>query len=322
VPADCGDKITLQARLNYRKFSWWNTHFAYAGRRDPAQGEFAVARDYDDGRWTFDADTSGVSGALKQVPELPTTIVARDTEAIEVLPAGAPLPDGPSLSTEDRGRWNDYGIGLLLQGDLKGAEAAFRTVTKLDPAYADGWVNVARCRLEEGDTTGAREVLGKALGIAPELPKAHYFLGLALKREGHLHEGLGHLQRASAAFPGDRVIHDEIGRVLFLLRRYPESVAALQKTLEIDPEDLTAHYNLMLSYRGLGNEEKARKHEALYQRFKADEPSTALLGPYLRRNPDDNNERQPIHEHRDARASASAPPPSRKPSYTKTVDNR
>ncbi|HEX6737184.1 MAG TPA: hypothetical protein VF310_02820, partial [Vicinamibacteria bacterium] len=88
-------------------------------------------------------------------------------------------------------------------------------------------------------------------------------------------------------------------------------------------EDLAAHYNLMLSYRGLGDEEKAGRHEVLYRRFKADEPSQALLGPYLRRNPDDNNERQPIHEHRDARAAAPAAP-SAKPAraYTKAAENR
>ena len=50
-----------------------------------------------------------------------------------------------------RERWNDYGIGLLLQGDLKGAEAAFRNVMAMDPAYADGPVNVARVQLQEGD---------------------------------------------------------------------------------------------------------------------------------------------------------------------------
>ena len=44
---------------------------------------------------------------------------------------------------QDRERWNDWGIGLLLQGDLKGAEYAFRRVTEAEPDYADGWLNVA-----------------------------------------------------------------------------------------------------------------------------------------------------------------------------------
>ena len=67
--------------------------------------------------------------------------------------------------------------------------------------------------------------------------------------------------------------------------------------MAIDPEDLQAHYNLMLCYNGLGDERRAREHQQRYLRFKADESAQAITGPYRRRNPEDNNERQPIHEH-------------------------
>jgi hypothetical protein len=65
----------------------------------------------------------------------------------------------------------------------------------------------------------------------------------------------------------------------------------------IDPEDLQAHYNLMLCYSGLGNEKLAKEHQARYLRFKADESSQAITGPYRQAHPEDNNERQSIHEH-------------------------
>ena len=178
-------------------------------------------------------------------------------------------------------------------------------MTRIDPKYADGWVNVARCRLEEGNVAGAREVLDKALALAPDLAKAHFFMAMADKRDGSYDEALAHLGRASAQFPGDRVIHNETGRILFLQRRYAEAVAAFVRTLAIDPEDLTAHYNLILCHRGLGDEKAAETSEQLYRRFKADEPSQALVGPYLRANANDNNERQPIHEH----GASSAPQP-------------
>ncbi|HET7747328.1 MAG TPA: tetratricopeptide repeat protein [Vicinamibacteria bacterium] len=305
VPPDAGQRITLEARVNHRKFAWWNTQFAYAGRRDPTQGPYSVAPDHDDGRWVFDGDTSKVSGAVKSVPDLPITIMASDTRTLEVVPAGAEVSVPVVEDAQDRVRWNDYGIGLLLQGHLKAAEAAFLTVTRIEPGYADGWVNVARCRLEEGNVAGARAVLERALALAPDLAKAHFFMAMADKRDGDYEKALSHLRRASAQFPGDRVVHNEMGRVLFLMRRYKEAVDAFGKTLAIDPEDLTAHYNLMLSHRGLGNVAAAEYSERLYQRFKADEPAQALVGPYLRAHPHDNNERQPIHEH----GGVAAPPP-------------
>ena len=64
--------------------------------------------------------------------------------------------EAPVLDKADRERWNDYGIGLLLQGDLKGAEAAFLKVTQMEPGYADGWVNVARARIQEGNMARRR----------------------------------------------------------------------------------------------------------------------------------------------------------------------
>ena len=57
----------------------------------------------------------------------------------------------PIVTKEDRERWNDWGIGMLLQGDLKGAEYAFKKVTEAEPGYADGWLNVARALIREGE---------------------------------------------------------------------------------------------------------------------------------------------------------------------------
>jgi tetratricopeptide (TPR) repeat protein len=107
---------------------------------------------------------------------------------------------------------------------------------------------------------------------------------------------------------------NQLGRVLFLKRQYEPAVEALNRVLAIDPEDLQAHYNLMLSYRGLGKTELADREEALYRRFKADESAQAITGPYRQLHPDDNNERQSIHEHMTVRVSptrltdASLPP--------------
>jgi Tfp pilus assembly protein PilF len=298
VPPDCTGTIHLVARLNYRKFSWWNTHWAFAGVRDPQQGTYDLAPGHDDGRWLFTGDTSAVSGEIKAIPEIPITAMASAEATLRVVPSGGPpSPDSPVLDRSVRERWNDYGIGLLLQGDLKAAEAAFLKVTQMDPSYADGWVNVARARIQEGALDGADEALGKALGIDPHLAKTHFFLGGVLKSRGRYDDALEHLRAAAAQYPRDRVVQNEIGRVLFLERRYKDAIATLASVLAIDPEDLQAHYDLMLCRRGLGDTEGARAEQVLYERFKADEASQFITGPYRKLHPEDNNERQAIHEH-------------------------
>ncbi|HXE91051.1 MAG TPA: tetratricopeptide repeat protein [Terriglobales bacterium] len=297
IPEDAGGKIKLEARLHYRKFAWWNTQFSFAGVRDPAQpGPYTP--DYDNGRFVFTGDTSKVSGKLKEIPDLPIVTLASDEVTLKVAPRSAkPQEPRVRLDAKDWERWNDYGIGLLLQGDLKGAQAAFQKVTEIDPANPDGWVNIGRARVQEGDNDGAREVLQKALQLKPDLARAHYFYARVLKAEGRYDDAIGHLRQTLAQYPRDRVVRNELGRILFLKRQYREAVREFENVLEVDPEDLQAHYNLMLCYNGLGDEARAAEHQKRYLRFKADEAAQAITGPYRQANPEDNNERQAIHEH-------------------------
>jgi Tfp pilus assembly protein PilF len=297
IPETSGEHITLHSKLNYRKFQWWNTHFSFAGAPDP-QKSADVAKDHDDRQFTFNGDLSDVSAKSKSIPDLPIITVAEDTKMIRVLPrsAVAPAPQ-VTLSKDDWTRWNDYGIGLSLQGDLSGAEQAFTKITEMAPDNFDGWTNVGRVRVQEGNTEGAKAVLLKALALKPNLPRANFFYARILKEEGHYDEAAQALQSVLAQFPRDRVVHNELGRVLFLQKRYADAAKEFHQTLSIDPEDLQANYNLMLCYTGLGDEARANQHKQRYLRFKADESSQALTGAYRQSHPEDNNERQSIHEH-------------------------
>ena len=298
IPDNAGEKITLRAKLNYRKFMWWNTHFAYAGTPEPTSGNSGFQFDYDDRKWTFTGDTSGVSGNLKTIPNLPIITVAEDEKTLQVGPRTS-TAQKPTVETakQDWMRWNDYGIGLFLQGDLKGAEAAFGRATEADPQNPDGWVNIARALAQEGETVGAAKALDQALKLSPQLARAHFFYARVLREIGKYDEAAEHLRIVLAQYPRDRVVINELGRVFFLQKRYADAVKQFETTLSIDPEDLQAHYNLMLCYNGLGDDAKAEAHKVRYLRFKADESAQAITGPYRQGHAEDNNERQAIHEH-------------------------
>jgi tetratricopeptide (TPR) repeat protein len=309
IPKNVGSKLKFTAKVNYRKFSWWNTQWAYAGVRDPNHKDYSVTPSHDDGHWVFTGDTSQVSGTLKEIPDLPIVCMAQDEKSIQVVQK---LDRESEARMQDRERWNDFGIGLLLQGDLKGAEWAFQQVTKVEPKYVDGWVNVARVRVQEGNPEGAQEYLKKALQLSPDLPRAHFFYGLTLKAQGKYDEALNHFRKTLAAFPRDRVVRNQAGRILFLKRDFRGAIEEFNKVLKIDMEDLQCHYNLMLCYQGLGDSVNALREQKLYQRFKANEAAQFITGNIRRQNPHDNNERQQIHVHDNAldyvNKKAPAPP--------------
>ena len=131
----------------------------------------------------------------------------------------------------------------------------------------------------------------------PKLGRIYFFKALTQKADGDYEDALKSLETCASMYPRDRVVVNQIGRILFLQRKYKEAVDAFHRVLSVDPEDLQAHYNLMLCYRGLGDNEKAAREEKLFRRFKADESAQSITAKPRMLNVEDNNERQTIHDH-------------------------
>ena len=304
IPDDCGETLTLEAKLNYRKFNWWHTQWAFAGVRDPEDTNYQVDKGYDDGKWVWSGDTSDVAGEIKSIPNLPIVMMADVQATLHVKYASKNAANNDSDVENARERWNDYGIGLFLQGDLRKAQVAFRKVTEIDPEYLDGWVNIARCNIKEGDMKSAEDMLNKAFEIQKTLPsenphraKVHFFYALVQETFGKYDLAIQHLQLAASQFPRDTRVRNVLGRMHFLKREYAMALTHFQKTLEVDPEDLDAHYNMMRCYHALNNTPMANKSRKLYLRFKADESVDEITGIARRADPHANRERQQIHEH-------------------------
>ena len=301
VPEDAVGPITLSAKLNHRKFSYYYTQFAYAGKPKPGQAPELVSAHHNSLEYSFDPANvpANVSGQIKgEIPDLPITVLASDEQTIDLAAPGGPATVWqPVVAKEDWERWNDWGIGLLLQGDLRGAEYAFLRVTEADPAYADGWLNVARALIREGQMARARPFVQRALAIDSSLGRSHFFKAAIEKAEGDYDAALASLRTVEAKYPRDRVVLNQIARLLFLKRQYREALQVLERVGQVDPEDVQMHYTAMLCWRALGEAEKAEREEQLFRRFKADESSQAITAERRRISPEDNNERQPIHEH-------------------------
>src|SRR5207244_901497 len=173
-----------------------------------------------------------VSGQIKgEIPNLPVIVLAEVSTQLKLgEPQWTPLAQKP-----DRERWNDWGIGLLNQGDLKGAEYAFKRVTEAEPEYADGWLNVARALIQEGETDAAKPFIEKALAVNKKLGRIWYFKGLIEKADGDYDAALVSFRNAESMYPRDRVILNQIARMLFLKREYKQAVDVLARVRAVDP---------------------------------------------------------------------------------------
>jgi tetratricopeptide (TPR) repeat protein len=211
-------------------------------------------------------------------------------------------PLSESITVGDRSaglheRFYAYGIGLLRQGDLPRAQRAMRQVQALAPRSPDGYYGLGRVYLTEGDLLAAKAQSEKARSLAPSDPRPHALLAMTDRRMGQYDAALPELTRLARAYPRDRVLWFEIGMCHFLTGQYEEGARAFEKVLEIDPDDLAAHYNLMRCLRRLRRVPEARREEVIYQNLREDVDAKKVSLGFLQQHPWADRETRTIHEH-------------------------
>ncbi len=269
VPADVRGPVRIEASLNYRKFD--TTYMRYV------QGDAFTRND------------------------LPITTMATDTIVLPVAGETDDIAAHP-VAVKPARRWNDYGIGLLLEGgggtkgELRQAEQAFKQVESLQDA--NGPLNLARVYFNEGQLEEAGRALRRASSEEPSAPPwtITWFSALIDRENGHLDDAIDSLHnivktRFQSArergfdFSYDIRVLNMLGRTLFERARQErgESQRAPRhdlleqsrdwflKTLAIDPENLSAHYNLAQVYTELGDTEKAEQQRRLHEKYRPDD---------------------------------------------------
>ncbi|RMH15654.1 MAG: tetratricopeptide repeat protein [Acidobacteria bacterium] len=268
VPADVELPVTIEARLQYRKF-------------DTTYMQHVYGPDF--------------------VNELPILTLAYDRVTLPLAGGEAEVEAAP-VAIPEWERWNDYGIGLLRKGgkskgELRQAEEAFGRVEAL--GRPDGPLNLSRVYLAQGTVQDlAIGALERAARFEPPAPpwSVAWFTGLVNKQNGFLDEAIASFRsileldtaetrRRGFDFRLDYRLLNELGQTLFerakqergerrraareaFLRQAEE---LFRRTLEIDPENVTAHFNLDLIYKQLGERDKAAEHFALYRKYKVDD---------------------------------------------------
>ena len=287
VPEDLKQSITATVKLQYRKFDYEYMEIVHK-RQQP--NDIPIA--------TSESIESEVYRNTLPVLTLATDSVVFPIEGL------AEEPKNNDSKIPGWQRWNDYGIGLFLEGksELKQAEQAFQTVEKMN--RFDGPLNLARVYLREGRIDEAGDAIQRAAKVtdpvAPEWALA-WFSGLVNREQGRLVEAEANFrsivdqtteERKSRGFDFSRdyEVLNTLGRTLFdrgeqlrldsqtkereaLLR---EAAKQFQRSLALDSENTTAHYNLGLIHGELGERELEKKHKTLHLRYKPDDNAQGL----------------------------------------------
>lgn len=269
----------LDATLQHRKFKWYFNEFSFRGRHVANQPD-SLKR--------IEVDLRQFELGPGDAPDIPVTTIAQVSRRAGVTyTANRPLWE----------RWNDYGIGLLLEGDTKEALPAFEQVATLEGNPTEGYINQARVLLEEGQIERARAALLEAEQIKDGYLKTAYFLGQVHKANADYADALDVWERVADAYPKDRVLLLDIARIHYLNGDYEAMLPWLDRVLEIDPEHIGALYNRMLAVGALGMDDELEEARRLYLYHKDNEEELTVTAEYKKAHPMANREAQEIHFH-------------------------
>jgi tetratricopeptide (TPR) repeat protein len=285
VPEDAAETVTVEVKVNYRKF-------------DTIYMNYVFGNGYTNGK------------PFQITNDLPITVICSDTVTFPIDGATVAVP---SLGTNQVStipgwqRWNDYGIGLFLEGTDRGSEKgeliqaaeAFARVEQL--GRADGPLNLARVYFKEGRLDDAVAALQRANDASKFNPPGNrwtiaWLNGLVNKQNGYLDKAIAEfhsiladrypeLEQRGFDFSKDYEVINELGQTLFERAKLErgdsnqgargdflrQAVVQFQRTLALDSENVSAHYNLALIYDQLGDPRLAAEHRALHEKYRIDD---------------------------------------------------
>jgi tetratricopeptide (TPR) repeat protein len=182
---------------------------------------------------------------------------------------------------EDAYRANNIGVALLEQFKHKEAADAFKRALQLEPGLTLARINLGIALFNIPDLVAAQRELQAAATAAPNAPQPHYVLGLLAKLQNKPAEAIAAFQKVLAIDPNDVGANVNLGQLYSQQRKYPEAIAVLRTGLVAEPYNATALYNLGTSLIRSGQREEGQKIILQFQALRERGSGTTLGTNYL-----------------------------------------
>ncbi len=182
---------------------------------------------------------------------------------------------------EEAYRANNIGVALLEQYKHKEAADAFKRALQLDPGLTLARINLGIALFNAPDLPAAQRELQAAATAAPNAPQPHYVLGLLAKAQNKPVEAVAAFQKVLAIDPQDVGANVNLGQLFAQQRKYPEAVAVLRTALAAEPYNTTALYNLGTALIRSGQREEGQKIIQQFQALRERGSGTTLGTNYL-----------------------------------------
>jgi tetratricopeptide (TPR) repeat protein len=182
---------------------------------------------------------------------------------------------------ENAYRANNIGVALLEQFKHKEAADAFRRALQLQPDLALARINLGIALFNVPDLPAAQKELQAASALAPSAPQPPYLLGLLAKTQNRPEEAIAAFQKVLRVDANDVGANINLGQLYAQQRKYTEAIAVLRTAIAAEPYNATALYNLGTALMRGGQREEGQKVIAQFQELRQRGTGTTLGTNYL-----------------------------------------
>ncbi len=192
----------------------------------------------------YDRDLADIFAVQDEISEAVTIAIAPAIADAERQRAMRKPPDSlDAWAAYQRGLWH---LSKASIADNALAQKFFQQAIDLDPSFAGGYKGLAGA---QGTATnfqgrGLLESLSsietlarRAVALDGADAEAHSWLAYALRRRGDHESGRAEAERALATTPNLASVHHELAETLIFSGRPKEGLAALERSIRLDPHD-------------------------------------------------------------------------------------
>ena len=237
---------------------------AYRDPPDPWLDEL-MADCYDPFRLALEAGTKARSGE-------PDTAVLWLERAIAVAP-------------QDISAHFQLAALMVQQRNLTRAMELYRTCTRLDPAFADGWAQLSGLLAQTGNTAEADRILEAGLEACPDSPGLHLMRARKLRAAEQNGAAITAYRTSLRLRPNEPQPYIELGMLLLNQGRKEEGIKTVETALIYAPADPTALGIMAFTAIDAGDREASDEwlaKIAAQPRFEADQ-ATRIRAAYERK---------------------------------------
>jgi tetratricopeptide (TPR) repeat protein len=154
------------------------------------------------------------------------------------------------------------GAAAMTSGKFDQAVEAYTSVTRLQPAFAEGFFNLGLAQEQAGHLAQARTALEEALHLKPGLRGTHLFLGTVAYKQDRFKEAEDDFLAETRVDPRSAKAFMWLGVSRLAEDRPEAAIGPLDKAHELDPADVDTLYHRGRAYFLVANDSYAAMFKA------------------------------------------------------------